>query len=103
MTPAFNSWSAFFAMGGYAFYVWLTVSVSLLSLLGLVIHTHWHRRQLLEAIRRQQTRTLRMRRGRLNTTVDANPPVAHTADGNAPDEKGSALNTPGKIAGEDVL
>ncbi|EAA3368856.1 heme exporter protein CcmD, partial [Salmonella enterica] len=25
MSPAFSSWSDFFAMGGYAFFVWLAV------------------------------------------------------------------------------
>ncbi len=25
MTPAFASWNEFFAMGGYAFFVWLAV------------------------------------------------------------------------------
>ncbi|MBS2693627.1 heme exporter protein CcmD, partial [Salmonella enterica subsp. enterica serovar 1,4,[5],12:i:-] len=36
MNAAFDSWPAFFAMGGYAFYVWLAVAVTLISLLGLV-------------------------------------------------------------------
>ncbi|PXV39990.1 heme exporter protein CcmD, partial [Salmonella enterica subsp. enterica serovar Newport] len=27
MSPAFSSWSDFFAMGGYAFFVWLAVGV----------------------------------------------------------------------------
>lgn len=26
MSPAFSSWSDFFAMGGYAFFVWLAVA-----------------------------------------------------------------------------
>ncbi len=34
MNAAFSSWQAFFAMGGYAFYVWLAVAATLLSLLG---------------------------------------------------------------------
>lgn len=50
MNAAFTSWQAFFAMGGYAFYVWLAVAVTLLSLLGLVAHTFWQRRQLLDEI-----------------------------------------------------
>ena len=33
MTTAFASWSDFFAMGGYAFYVWL--AVALLSLIHI--------------------------------------------------------------------
>ncbi|WP_410014166.1 heme exporter protein CcmD [Sodalis sp. C49] len=63
MSPAFTSWTAFFAMGGYGFYVWLAVAVTLASLAGLIAHTLWRRQQLLDAIRRQQARALRMRRG----------------------------------------
>ncbi|HEY0211491.1 heme exporter protein CcmD [Acerihabitans sp.] len=63
MSPAFFSWAAFFAMGGYGFYVWLAVLATLASLAGLIAHTLWHRRQLLDAIRRQQARALRMRGG----------------------------------------
>lgn len=102
MMPAFTSWPAFFAMGGYGFYVWLAVSVSLLSLLGLVIHTHWRRCQLLGDIRRQQARVQRMRRGRPNALVDENRTVAPVADDNVPDEDRPALNLPGNIAGEDA-
>ncbi|STK49569.1 heme exporter protein D (cytochrome C-type biogenesis protein) [Escherichia coli] len=29
MTPAFASWNEFFAMGGYAFFVWLAVVMTL--------------------------------------------------------------------------
>ncbi|MEG9453034.1 MAG: heme exporter protein CcmD, partial [Pantoea piersonii] len=39
MTPAFSSLSAFFAMGGYAFYVWLAVICTLISLGALLLHT----------------------------------------------------------------
>ncbi len=56
MNAAFDSWPAFFAMGGYAFYVWLAVAVTLISLLGLVAHTVWQRRQLLAEIGRRQAR-----------------------------------------------
>ena len=59
MNAAFDSWSAFFAMGGYAFYVWLAVAATLISLLGLVAHTVWQRRQLLAgsaAVRRARRR-----------------------------------------------
>ena len=41
MTPAFSSWHAFFAMGGYAFYVWLAVAGSVL-VLSLLIGWGWH-------------------------------------------------------------
>lgn len=61
MTPAFNSWAEFFAMGGYAFYVWLAVVVALLSLFGLWAHTLWMKQRLLKSIRRQRRRDQRVR------------------------------------------
>ena len=48
-------------MGGYAFYVWLAVTVTLLSLGALVAHTWWHQRALLNDVRRQQARERRIR------------------------------------------
>ncbi|CNI05945.1 heme exporter protein CcmD [Yersinia pekkanenii] len=61
MNPAFDSWAAFFAMGGYAFYVWLAVAATLLSLFGLWLHTVWQHKQLLADIQRRQAREQRIR------------------------------------------
>lgn len=61
MMPAFVSWHAFFAMGGYAFYVWLAVVCTLISLGGLVMHTLLQRRRLLADIRQRQARERRIR------------------------------------------
>lgn len=61
MTPAFSSWQAFFAMGGYAFYVWLAVACTLIPLAALVVHTCWQRRRLLANIRQRQAREQRIR------------------------------------------
>ncbi|QHB31975.1 heme exporter protein CcmD [Yersinia canariae] len=61
MNPAFNSWAAFFAMGGYGFYIWLAVAASLLSLLGLWVHTLWQHKQLLADIQRREAREQRIR------------------------------------------
>lgn len=61
MTPAFSSWQAFFAMGGYAFFVWLSVIVTLIALSALVLHTVLERRRLLTAIQQQQARDRRIR------------------------------------------
>lgn len=61
MTPAFTSWQAFFAMGGYAFYVWLAVVCTLIALGGLVVHTVVQRQQLLGEIRQRQSRERRIR------------------------------------------
>lgn len=61
MNFAFASWQDFFAMGGYAFYVWLAVAMTLLPLLALLLHTTWQRKQLLSEIRRRQAREQRIR------------------------------------------
>lgn len=61
MTPAFSSWHAFFAMGGYAFYVWLAVAFTLLPLIGLTLHTLLLRRRLLAEIRQREARERRIR------------------------------------------
>ncbi|WGL75563.1 heme exporter protein CcmD [Serratia marcescens] len=73
MNAAFDSWSAFFAMGGYAFYVWLAVAATLISLLGLVAHTVWQRRQLLAEIGRRQSRERRIRHAQQSKQKSAAP------------------------------
>lgn len=65
MTPAFSSLSAFFAMGGYAFYVWLAVICTLISLGGLLLHTLLQRRRLLAEIRQRQSRERRIRSAKM--------------------------------------
>jgi len=61
MTSAFTSWSEFFAMGGYAFYVWLAVAMSVIPLAVLVIHTATRRRVILRGVARQRAREARLR------------------------------------------
>lgn len=75
MNTAFPTWQAFFAMGGYAFYVWLSVIVTLISLLGLVMHTLWQRRQLLADIRRRLSREQRISQSKKSAVA-----AQHTAD-----------------------
>ncbi|WON78944.1 heme exporter protein CcmD [Serratia sp. UGAL515B_01] len=64
MSAAFGSWQSFFAMGGYAFYVWLAVAATVFSLLGLLLHTLWQRKQLLAEFRRQASRERRIRQSK---------------------------------------
>lgn len=64
MTSAFHSWSDFWQMGGYAFYVWLAVAVTALSLLVVVWHACWQRRALLADVQRQMAREHRMQAAR---------------------------------------
>ncbi|OIN07687.1 heme exporter protein CcmD [Oceanisphaera psychrotolerans] len=55
----FDSWSAFWAMGGYGFYVWLSFGVTILALVGLVISTRSTRKSLLRAVKQKQARAAR--------------------------------------------
>ncbi|KHS70990.1 heme exporter protein CcmD [Pectobacterium brasiliense] len=70
MNIAFTSWQDFFAMGGYAFYVWLAVVLTLLPLSALVGHTLFNRRALLSDIRRQQAREQRKNTARQSETME---------------------------------
>ncbi len=60
MTPAFASWSDFFAMGGYALYVWLAVGITLFSLLVLSMQTLWQRKCIFADIKRRIEREKRI-------------------------------------------
>jgi len=61
VTSAFASWADFFAMGGYAFYVWLAVAFTAVPLLGLIVHTTAQHRAILNDVGRQQAREQRIR------------------------------------------
>jgi heme exporter protein D len=70
MTPAFSSVSAFFAMGGYAFYVWLAVVTTIVTLGLLTGHTLWQRRWILNDVRRQQLREHRFHKARTSELMN---------------------------------
>lgn len=55
----FVSFSDFMAMGGYAFYVWLSFGLTLLCLVGIVISTRLKTRSLMGELRNKQAREAR--------------------------------------------
>ncbi|MFM4731546.1 heme exporter protein CcmD [Aeromonas salmonicida] len=55
----FASLSDFMAMGGYAFYVWLSFGLTLICLVGIVISTRIKTRSLLGELRSKQAREAR--------------------------------------------
>lgn len=55
----FASFSDFLAMGGYAFYVWLSFGLTLLCLVRIVISTRMKTRSLLGELRSKQAREAR--------------------------------------------
>ncbi|MGL5326636.1 MAG: heme exporter protein CcmD [Aeromonas sp.] len=60
----FASFSDFMAMGGYAFYVWLSFGLTLLCLIGIVISTRMKTRSLLGELRSKQAREARRKAAR---------------------------------------
>ena len=57
---AFESWSDFWEMGKHGLYVWSTYGISMLLLIGLLVTTRLHRKQvrkqLKKRIQREQSR-----------------------------------------------
>lgn len=70
MSPAFPTFQAFLAMGGYAFYVWLSVLIAILTLAALVHQTRWQHKQLLREIQWQQARQKRIKLARKRSQGD---------------------------------
>ena len=64
----FESWSAFWHMGGYGFYVWLAFAVTLLSLVGIVVESLWAKRALVSAARKEFARRERIKAARKQRT-----------------------------------
>ena len=56
MNSAFTSWADFFAMGGYALYVWLSVAFTLGPLALLALDSWLQHRRVLREITREQRR-----------------------------------------------
>ena len=65
---AFSSWQAFWAMGGYAFYVWLAVGCTLIALGALIGHTIVTRYRLLADIRQRESRERRITAAKFKKT-----------------------------------
>ncbi|WP_421332997.1 heme exporter protein CcmD [Aeromonas sp. 603607] len=60
----FASFSHFLAMGGYAFYVWLSFGLTLLCLVGIIISTRMKTRRLFNELRSKQARESRRKAAR---------------------------------------
>lgn len=57
----FDSWSAFWDMGGYGFFVWLSFSVSLASMALLVVEARFARKKLKEQVLAEIARKARIK------------------------------------------
>lgn len=59
---AFNSISAFFAMGGYGFYVWLAYGLTFLALILLVINSVTQKNKILKHVEQRLSREQRIKK-----------------------------------------
>lgn len=61
--PEFNfaSWSEFLAMGGYAFYVWLSFGVTVLLLIWLALYSQNRQQRFIRQLASSQAREARVR------------------------------------------
>lgn len=56
----FESFSAFLAMGGYGFFVWLSYGVSILVVTAFVMYIKVDKRNLIKEVRAQAARKARI-------------------------------------------
>ena len=68
----FESWTEFWQMGGYAFYVWLAFSVTLGAMILLVVEAKYARNKLKqyvlsEAARKERIRKMKTQNGDLKS------------------------------------
>ncbi|MEP4890057.1 MAG: heme exporter protein CcmD [Aliiglaciecola sp.] len=64
MTFQFDSWQAFWDMGGYGFYVWLAFGVSFVAVLLVVYESIWAKKQLIKAVNAQMARKKRIKQNK---------------------------------------
>lgn len=57
----FQSWSDFWNMGGYGFYVWLSYGISLVTIATLIIQSIKARKSVLQQVLRETQREARLR------------------------------------------
>ena len=57
----FQSWSEFWAMGGYGLYVWLSFGISYVLLIGLVWYSHYQQKAFKQQLAQQLAREQRIK------------------------------------------
>jgi heme exporter protein D len=73
----FENWQAFWQMGGYAFFVWLSFGLSFLLLVWLVIDSAMAQRRLFTQVEKEMARQQRIKKSR---KVNANETLQSTND-----------------------
>lgn len=72
----FESWQAFWNMGGYALYVWLSFGLTLFVMVALTISRIVTRKKLLVAVVEEQARLARIKQARRRTEDQPSDPDA---------------------------
>lgn len=54
----FQTWSDFFNMGGYGFYVWLSYAVSLVAVIALIVQSVKQRKTVLQSCVRNNAKNV---------------------------------------------
>ncbi|OOF55643.1 heme exporter protein CcmD [Rodentibacter genomosp. 2] len=62
----FQTWSDFFDMGGYGFYVWLSYGISLVAIVALIIQSLKQRKTILKNVLRETQREMRLQQANTN-------------------------------------
>lgn len=57
----FQTWSDFFNMGGYGFYVWLSYGISFIAIVALIIQSIKQRKIVLRNVQREAQREARLK------------------------------------------
>ncbi|BFU59374.1 heme exporter protein D [Rodentibacter sp. JRC1] len=65
----FQTWSDFFNMGGYGFYVWLSYAISFVSIVVLIVQSVKQRKQVLQNVLREVQREARLQQADKENTL----------------------------------
>lgn len=65
----FESWSDFFHMGGYGFYVWLAYGISFAAILILAVQSYKSKNAVLHEVKREQQREQRLQTSKTEGTL----------------------------------
>ncbi|MCQ9123202.1 heme exporter protein CcmD [Rodentibacter caecimuris] len=65
----FQTWSDFFDMGGYGFYVWLSYGISLVAIVALIIQSLKQRKTILKNVLRETQREMCLQQANKGNTL----------------------------------
>ncbi|GAB2703981.1 heme exporter protein CcmD [Aliiglaciecola aliphaticivorans] len=82
MTFQFDSWQAFWDMGGYGFYVWLAFGVSFIAVLLVVYESIWAKKQLIKAVNAQIARKKRIKQNKQKKAAESADKESHSSSEN---------------------